>query len=297
MDADPNPILVAPKPVLVVVVLYRTSIAASETCASLLECMRARPQLGALLNILLIDNSPEAQALPLAFAAEYLHDGHNPGLASRYNEAMGRAVTSGAGWLLLLDDDTTLSASFFDHLLQNLDEVQGRQEVVAIIPRLVGGEHLLSPHLPAFREPTCSLHAHSHGLLTGLIRVFNSGSTLRVGALEAIGGFDERFWLDSLDHDTFHRLQQGGGRILLMDVSLPHALSVSDPGHLHDPARAARRNNQLVAETDFYRLHGTPEERRRRRNHLLREAWTALRAGLLAESGRLLRTAWIVRRP
>lgn len=268
----------------VATVVYRKAMRESAAVCSLRNCLAGSPRLASRLRILLIDNSPEPQAVPSELAADYLHDGANPGLAARYNAALRLAAEAGCAWLLLLDDDTTVSTWFFDELLREIGALGGRDEVVALVPRLVSGDTLLSPHLPPFRESTFTIGGESRGEISGLVRVFNSGSALRVSAVQAMGGFDERFWLDSLDHATFHALQQGGGRIVLLDVSLAHELSVGGQ-------TTARRRNQLAAETQFYRLHGSPEERRRRWKFLLREAWTAFGAGQVREGVRLLRTA------
>lgn len=271
-------------PIYVAVVLYRTAISDSPTCTSLRQCLASVPGLASRLQILLVDNSPKPQATLEALPSIYLHDGMNPGLARRYNEALRRAEAAGCRWLLLLDDDTTLVASFFEQLLAQLDILEDQPRVVAIVPRLVRGEQLLSPHHPSFQEVSFRLDVSSSGEMSGLVRVFNSGAALRVSALRRIGGFDERFWLDSLDHATFHALQELGGRIVLLNCSLSHELSTGAQS-------PARHRNQLAAETAFYRLHGTTNERSRRRNFLLRQTLKALGHGRCAEGIRLLRTA------
>ena len=43
--------------------------------------------------------------------------GANGGLAAGYNYALARAEEAGYGWLLLLDQDTTLTHDFFAELI------------------------------------------------------------------------------------------------------------------------------------------------------------------------------------
>ncbi len=278
--------------IVAVLVLYRMAPERSPTFRAMQEALAARPALAARLDLLVVDNSPEAQALPARLVGRYVHDGTNPGLARRYNEALGQAAATNATWLLLLDQDTSLRSEYFDQLERLADSLAGDPRIVGILPRLIAGERLLSPHIPEFRKSPYRLHLGVTGLLGGLTRGFNSGALLRVSSLQAIGGFPEEYWLDYLDHATFHRLQAAGGEFFIMDVSIEHELSIHRPEKHRDPANAERHRNQLAAQMLFYKQHGTPAERRRNRLNLLERAWDSLIHAHVAEAARLARAAF-----
>jgi GT2 family glycosyltransferase len=278
--------------ILAVLVLYRMPPAASPSFRALQEALAARPALAARLDLRIVDNSPEPQALPSSSFGVYLHDGANPGLARRYNEALAQAAAEEATWLLLLDQDTSLSPEYFDQVELLADALARDPHIAGMLPRLIAGERLLSPHVPAFRKSPYRLHLGVKGLMGGLIRGFNSGALLRVSSLQAIGGFPEQYWLDYLDHATFHRLQAAGGEFFILDVSIEHDLSIHRAGKHNDPANAARHRNQLAAQMLFYEQHGTPEERRRNRLNLVARAWDSLIHAHFAEAGRLARAAF-----
>ncbi len=278
--------------IFAVLVLYKMRAEQSPSFCALQRALATRPSLAARMEVLVVDNSPERQELPADFVGRYVHDGANPGLARRYNETLQQASAAKAAWLLLLDQDTSLTPAYFDQLEVLTDSLAEDAHIVGILPRLIAGERLLSPHIPAFRRSTYRLHLGVKGLLGGLIRGFNSGAMLRVSALEAIGGFPEQYWLDYLDHATFHRLQARGGEFFIMDVSLEHELSIHRADKHADPANAQRHRNQLAAQMLFYEEHGTPEERRRNRLNLVSRAWDSLIHARFAEAGRLIEAAF-----
>ena len=274
--------------VLAVVVLYGMTWETSPSCRTLFEALKDWELASGLIDVLLVDNSATACAPPAEVACRYVWDGSNPGLARRYNEALAEALRTGARWLLLLDQDTTLSAAYVEEMLRLTEELAGREDVVAIAPRLLEGGRLQSPHAPQYR-PAIALRDESHGLQEELLRVYNSGAALRVAAVKRAGGFPEAYWLDYLDHAVFHRLQAAGGRVWLMRARLEHEMSVHRADKQQDPAHAARHRNQLAAEARFYREFGTVLERRRNRRDLLRRAAGAWRRGRFAEAWRVLR--------
>jgi GT2 family glycosyltransferase len=277
--------------IFAVVVLYQMLPEQSPSFCALQEAVLTRPSLRARLDLLIVDNSPQSHALPVGAFGRYLHDGANPGLARRYNDALDQATAAKATWLLLLDQDTTLTVGYFDQLELLTAALADDPHIVGILPRLIAGDRLLSPHIPAFRSSAYRLHLGVRGLLGGLIRAFNSGAILRISALQSIGGFPEQYWLDYLDHATFHQLQALGGEFFIMDVSLEHEMSIHRAGKHADPANAGRHRNQLAAQMRFYQEHGTPEERRRNRLNLVSRAWNSLIHAHFAEAGRLLQAA------
>jgi hypothetical protein len=111
--------------------------------------------------------------------------------------------------------------------------------------------------------------------MTSEIIALNSGSTLRLAAMESIGGFNPEFWLDYLDYWVFRSLQKSGSKIYVLPEALQHSLSFAD---------AARRmpleryRNMLEAETYFTARYGSQWERLRLQFVLLKRAGRFLRS-------------------
>ncbi len=283
------------KRILAIIVLYKMQIAASPTCQTLAELLKKSPNLANSMDLLLVDNSPEPQDVPAGLfpstvALTYRHDGTNPGLASRYNDALYQAARDKATWLMLLDHDTTLTRQYISQIETLSAQLASNLKVAAIVPKLITNRQMRSPHKPRFRQSSYHFDIKSTGLIDGILRAFNSGALVRVSALQAIGGFPEAYWLDYLDHATLHRIQVRGGRIWVMDAYLDHDMSVLRPGKHQDPANAARHNNQLAAERRFYSEHGSTSERFFHRMNLIMGAWYSVKKNRFAQAARLMRS-------
>ncbi len=273
--------------VTAVLVLYRMAPEQSPTFLSLREILLADPGLAVQLTLLVYDNSPGHHALPpLPCPADYRHDRANPGLAAAYNVALARAQASHSPWLLLLDQDTVLTAEWLAEALAALRQVPA--QVDAVLPNLVQAGRVHSPHLLP-RLSTPPLPPALHGIPARAITAFNSAALLRVQALERIGGFPTSFPLDFLDHAVFDLLASTGSKFYLLRARLTHDLSTSTLG---GDASLARYRNILAAELRFYRrasgAHAGWHRLRRLKQavgHLLkvrdkRFAWQDLRAAL-----------------
>jgi hypothetical protein len=77
---------------------------------------------------------------------------------------------------------------------------------------------------------------------------------MRVQAVIRAGGFPAEYWLDYLDHVMFHRLQAAGGRVMVLDVSIEHRLSLQN---LESEMTLERYANVLSAEWKFIKETGS----------------------------------------
>ena len=234
--------------IFAVLVLYRMLPEQSTCFRSLTQILATHASMHGLA-LLLYDNSPSAVKLP-AFPIPliYRHDAMNGGIAAAYNAGLTLAREGGYKWLLLLDQDTALTAEYLLELLATAGDVP--IEVSAIVPRLTQDGHTHSPHrLPRVSHE--ALPKDAYGLLRERISAFNSGAALRVNALDR---FPTRYWLDFLDHAVFFEMQSRGGRVWLMRARLEHRLSTQKLG---EEASLTRYRNVLQAERDFYREYGS----------------------------------------
>jgi hypothetical protein len=256
------------KPILAVVVVFQMTVEDSPTCRALTQRISSDPGFAAEVDLLVADNSPEPQTMLPGFLGTYLHDRANEGLARRYNQALQIAANNGAEWLLLFDQDTEPTPAYFEELITLSHRLKASPEIAVIVPKLIMDGRILSPHPPVFRKPAYEVTLASTGVLGKDLRAFNSGALVRVSALQRIAGFPAAYWLDYLDHATFHRIQADGGQIYLMESTLQHELSDAIPTK---PVNPVRLLNRLKAEERFYREHGSFTERLLHRLDLLRQ--------------------------
>lgn len=214
----------------VVLVLYKRAPEQSEAFVSLRDVLEALPTMRAQVTSLLYDNSPEPHAVPVVnFACSYIWNGANPGLAHAYNAALERAVAEGSNWLLLLDHDTALDRTYLEEVLATIESFEADRTITALVPKLLQASSILSPHrlVPRLRKQSEPIVKSFAGIAGERLQVFNSGAVLRVADLVAIGGFDESFPFEYLDHVVFRQLQDRGGKLLVLNATLAHELSVS----------------------------------------------------------------------
>ena len=255
--------------ILALIVLYKVQAEQSESFLSFEQYRQSGAAAG--YELMLCDNTPYAQARPAGFHGVYVADQSNPGLAPAYNRALQAAHDRGIQWLLLLDQDTTLTPQFLDEARETAARLLHQPEVAALVPRLVDKGVVCSPHLPPLLSSAKPLAADWYGIAPDRIYAFNSGSVVRVSALQAIGGFPADYALDFLDHATFAALRRAGGKLFVLHSMMKHELSDVNQA-LPDPALVPRQNGVLDAEYRFYKTYGTVGERAIRRLRLLRSA-------------------------
>lgn len=270
------------KSVLAVMVLYRMHAEESPAYRSLQELRRSDERIASGLPLLLWDNSPVPQTAPASLYHEtpydyFCQDTRNPGLGAAYSEGLRMATKQRIPWLLLLDQDTEVTAGYLQELFRAVADAG--PGVDALVPRLLQAGSPVSPLLPRQVGPPTVYHGPA-GVFTGSdsrtkLQAFNSGACLRVSALQKIGGFDHRFPLDYLDHATFAALQRAGSLVFVLDAALSHSLS-TNTGLRSTPAQRARQRSILSAERRFYRIYGSLLDRLLHPARLLRRAASEL---------------------
>jgi GT2 family glycosyltransferase len=168
-----------------------------------------------------------------------------------------------AAWLLLLDHDTSVTGDFLRGMRRHVEEAGGDEGIAAIAPFLYAGEcagkFAVSPRLWRFARHVALPRPATAYTERRLLFAANSGTLVRVSALEAIGGYSSRFWLDYSDIYVFQRFHERGfGVRIAGDLALEHEVAMLDYDARMSPARYA---TYLAAEGDFLDLHRGPLER------------------------------------
>jgi GT2 family glycosyltransferase len=174
--------------ILAVVVRYKTPIAESQTLQGLAQALTADPALAAAYKVLVWDNSPEPllePQLPIPF--EYRHSERNLGVSGAYNSAMEFAEAHGHVWMLLLDQDSTVTSHYLHAMLRHSRELEDRDEIAVILPTVRVAETIMSPKQQLFMRS--GFYQRESEMLHGYAIGINSGAIMRVAWLRTIGGF------------------------------------------------------------------------------------------------------------
>jgi len=204
-----------------------------------------------LQHVLIYDNSPMARVQPEALGAQcsYLHDPTNGGTAAAYQHAVGIAESLGLGWLLLLDQDSSLPS---DYLQAAAHQVQADGATLSCLVPWVADQG--RPVSPAVVRPWGTIRPlrRSGTARVGHLAAVASGCLVRVAALRGILPFPRALWLDYVDHWMFAQLQGRGERVSVLDQRLEHHLSVLAPAQLSP----RRLRSILDGERYFVRTQG-----------------------------------------
>jgi GT2 family glycosyltransferase len=246
--------------ILAVVVLYKRKLENSQTLTSLADIFTRQPGLLDSIQVLVWDNSPAPiDHLSLPFPCDYRHGKRNVGTSGAYNSAMEFAEAQDSPWMLLLDQDTTVSEGFLPRMLEYSYSLQNSPEVGSVVPFVYSHGHLVSPRQLRSFNRNLQIPLSFNGVFRGRGYGINSSALLRVAALREVGGYSEEFWLDLSDVYTFQQMfWKGRFMYVAGDLVLQHSLSGED----YDREMTVERyQNFLAAESAFVDLYSSRIER------------------------------------
>jgi glycosyltransferase involved in cell wall biosynthesis len=235
------------------------------------QALSALPQLRNQFLVYLYDNSPEPapisdELFPCPYVA--VHPKRNSGLPKAYNMALELALSREIPWLVLLDSDTEVTASFLSAVDAVSRDVQDNPSIAALVPHLVENGVVHSPRFSGpFIRPAVGLN--TSGVMTREIVAMNSGTTFRAASMQALGGFNSEFWLDYLDYWIFRTLKNKNLSVYVLAEKLQHSLSFAD---VTERMSIERYRNMLEAERFFVARYGSPWEQIRLKLVLIKRA-------------------------
>ncbi len=234
--------------VTMVVVLYKQKLEESKTFQTIKQTLFSKNQDLPDIELIFYDNSPEKQVFPLKESGgihiSYVHDARNLGIVAAYNYAFSRAKENGSQWLLLLDHDTELTDAYINEVF-NLSDVQ--KEAAAIVPKIMCEQTMISPVYSHSLRPLME-ERPKDGLQEKPVMAINSGALISVQFIAELGGFNEDFPLDYLDHWLFFEIYAKGRKVWMLKAVLEHELSVMD----YSRVSLSRYQSILASEINFY---------------------------------------------
>jgi len=178
---------------------------------------------------------------------------HNRGIARGLNDGLKRAQTTGAEWLLTVDQDSTIPTDYVPTLYAAARWRVDRDEPLGAI----GAEVILTGD----GEMTYGYQGSPGEVTTE--EVIQTGTLWSVQAMTDVGGFDESLGIDAVDAAACLALRQRGFTIGLADgLSVEHQIGASRTLNLgtrsivvtgHSPERRATmiRNRLRLFPAEF----------------------------------------------
>jgi GT2 family glycosyltransferase len=199
-----------PVRIFAVIALYKMQPSESTALRTLLAAIPSLRNGQAEITILLYDNTPGGQTVgALPSGVQYKANPENGALAAACNYGLKIACEDRFEWLLTLNQDTTLPIDFLSKLCNAARFVETMDDVAGIVPSIWSDGRLVSPFtISKFWTSSRRVPEGFVGIPLQNVYAANSGSTIKVSALKAIGGFDPRFPLDMIDFDLNYRLHR-----------------------------------------------------------------------------------------
>lgn len=234
--------------ILPVIVLYNTKLEDSDTYNTLKASIDASLLSGSI-GIVVYDNSAIPQTVKTNVSSDilYFHDVKNGGVSKAYNYALDVALQRGCEWLLLLDQDSELPLNFIDNCLSDIISLYDKSSIVAIVPTVYCGSKLISPCKIGWGGKMFPISGNGVGVRKDEITAINSGALVKVSFLNYIGGFNNEFWLDMLDHWLFRTIYCNEMCVAIGKTKISHELSIQN----YSTMSLTRYQNIVTAESRF----------------------------------------------
>lgn len=145
----------------------------------------------------------------------YISNLQNEGIAASLNKAAAMAHQRNCRWLLTMDQD-----SFFE-------KEEGRNYFSSFEREFFNKEDIGVVSPAHFSE----MVKDKHDLYSDLVSVLTSGNLVQLNIWKQINGFDERLFIDEVDHEYCYRVKLSGYRIVQFNsIFLNHQLGKKNTG-------------------------------------------------------------------
>lgn len=191
----------------VVLVVYNQSCEESLTCQTILQ-NTVQPD-----TVLVMDNSTgdfSNMAFCKAKGWQYHSMSGNQGLSKAYNAALD-ILDLGGGAVVWADDDTSFPKNYFSELSVYLEK---EPEKLLFLPTVFSNNKMISPSI-AEKYRVISVGSTKE-LENRFITAINSGMAVRAEVYSSYR-YDERLFLDCIDHDFMRWCRQNKKEICIME--------------------------------------------------------------------------------
>ena len=164
-------------------------------------------------RLFILDNSTEGRtkahnqdwAKHRGAAFSYIDNNGNIGLSKSYNKLI-RLADDREEWIMLADDDTSFSAEYMENVIT---EINSGAEADVLCGIIRAGSSLFSPKKELGLLSREQVFIEKPGIYNDIFAV-NSGLVVKRSVFDIAGEYDERLFLDMVDHYFMHRLSEKG---------------------------------------------------------------------------------------
>lgn len=144
----------------------------------------------------------------------------NSGIAAAINAGGRAAAMDGAVWAALFDQDSICPDGFADVGFSAIEWAADHAKVALLAPMFSDSGNIYQrPQNPdGERYPEID-------------EAITSGSFIRLSTFLALGGYDESFFIDFVDHDYMLRLSQSGHEARSLPIELIHSIGKGERKH------------------------------------------------------------------
>lgn len=211
--------------ILIVIVIYKCELEYSKTFTSLKNSLGDVLDIQKKINIYIYDNSPIAQKVLeyKGLRIDYVHDPSNSGISKAYNSAANFAWELNKRWLILFDQDTSISYGAIDAYK---DAFIKYNEIKLFSPLLYSKGTIISPSVFKYRKG----RPPKNHPITGInslkeLSPLNSGMAIKLDEFLEIGGYNESVPLDYSDFAFIDRFKKYNNSFVILNLKLEHGLS------------------------------------------------------------------------
>jgi len=209
--------------ITIVIVIYNINI---EDCLTYKTLVKYIHKFKLAYDIIVFNNSSNV-IIQQNEGFDIVNSSENKKLCGAYNYALNKARKNNCKWLLLMDQDTELTADYFVKLNLYFENCIHNSEIASIVPYLEENNKIISPHKIGFVKFKNNKKLDS-GIHREHITAFNSLSLLNVEFMVSIGGFGNEYPLDMLDHWYYLQIYKFKKAVYVLDTKVKHELSIND---------------------------------------------------------------------
>ncbi len=171
-------------------------------------------------GLVIVDNGSATDEInPLRAASHRLgykliENRENLGIAEGLNQGVLWAKSQGYPWVILFDQDSTVTDGFMDHMLAAWRSHTQPDRVASIHPRYVDRERGTEPLIRRSRDG-------------GPVTSWTSGALMPSWIFDRIGLFATEYFVDCVDHEYCYRIRAAGYVI----ADSQQAILLHSPGH------------------------------------------------------------------
>lgn len=172
-------------------------------------------------KVLVIDNSEKDQSLPykksimdrFGDSVIYFSMGGNKGIGKALNMAASVAFSLGFKWLLTMDQDSSFPLGGLERLKQAV--LTNERPILLASPVHIGNFGKYDSNIKSTKELQTSY----------VLTTMTSGNLVHIPTLLALGGYNEAYFIDYVDHEICLKANMNGfGIMIVNNVILKHEL-------------------------------------------------------------------------